>query len=59
MGIWKEIRCDVNGPDCHSRDNMGPMGFDTASIIRQRARKVGWKWRDGKDVCPSCLGIKK
>lgn len=55
MAIWKELRCDVFGPDCYSRLNSGPMGFDQVPALRRDGRKAGWRHKDEQDICPACM----
>lgn len=54
MSVWKEIRCDVNGPKCYSERNDGPMGFDTPGAMRREGKRQGWRYINGRDICPNC-----
>jgi hypothetical protein len=45
--------------DCDTPDCMGSTSDDstpaTAAEARQRARELGWHYRNGQDICPDCI----
>jgi hypothetical protein len=54
VAVWKEIRCDRNLEDCYDNRSDTPQGFDTATELRKRGKRSGWKFKDGDDICPAC-----
>lgn len=52
MSISREVTVWCDAPDC---PEWGPQGdyATTAQEARLKSRRLGWRYRDGRDLCPA------
>lgn len=59
MRVWVEIHCDVDGPECRSRDNRNPSEMGSSATLayrwaREKALNHGWTRIKKGWACPQC-----